>query len=153
MSIPIAFSGARGVTRGAIGGFLGTFTSRYSDHGGYWLMGFLAADFQPRSIDLCVAGAGASGVTASMARRRFREQVDKSPLDWARIQAATLLIEDGGPAQRWRRAGMILVFRVRVVLVDGRTCVGVARVFAAPHDPRLERRRAQISLSSVPSGV
>ncbi len=42
----------RNAIRGALNGFLGTYTSRYSDFGGYWLFGLVANELRQLQIDL-----------------------------------------------------------------------------------------------------
>ena len=77
----------RRVLPAVLRGFLGTFTSRYSDLDGYWLFGFLAGDLDTVTMDLLEVCAGAFtplDVTRRLAAQRFAEQVAKSglPRDW-----------------------------------------------------------------------
>ena len=72
----------RRVIKCVLGNFLGTYTSRYSDFGGYWLFGFLVADLAELQINLLGQDvsdpASPSGVAISSAVAKFDEQREKS---------------------------------------------------------------------------
>jgi len=130
-------------------GFLGTFTSRYSDHQGYWLLGQLHFDVAPWTVDLLARsseGASLHEITCDLARRRFGEQVAKSGLPVDVVREATLrLVRDPQPVEGWqgdhRVQGWMFNVSTRVVMDNGRVFEKQQAVFVAPHDPSKERRR------------
>ena len=72
----------RRVIQGVLQNFLGTFISRYSDYGGYWLFGILADDLAGLCIDLLAAPIPSAvsdpmATTITLARAKFREQMQK----------------------------------------------------------------------------
>lgn len=129
--------------------FLGTFTSRYSDHRGYWLLGQLPQDLERFSVDLLgdpPDGHAAIKVAQRLAIRRFAEQVLKSGLDQAVVREALLeLTRDSMPVLgrqgEFEARGRSMGFLARVVTDDGRAFEEQQAVFVAAHDPSKERRR------------
>ncbi len=129
--------------------FLGTFTSRYSDHRGYWLFGQLPADLERFSVDLLrdpPDGDAAIQVAQRLAVRRFAEQVLKSGLDLSGVHEAVLeLTRDSKPVLGrqgdFGTRGRNMSLLVRVVMDGGRVFEEQQAVFVAAHDPSKERRR------------
>lgn len=82
--------------RGALAGFLGTFTSRNSDHHGYWLLGQLPDSVLTEGVfDLrnpCHGICVVTTVARELAATRFEEQVVKAGLRMAVVQSARLRI-------------------------------------------------------------
>lgn len=79
--------------KSVLDGLLGTYTSRYSDLGGYWLHGQLAIDNREFDIDLMTVPPTENTPEAAARRlavRRFREQLTKSGLDIAVVRSADL---------------------------------------------------------------
>jgi len=138
--------------RGVISGFLGTFASRYSDYQGYWLFGFLTSAPEVLTIDLLEAPDArhievALDYAIDLAKEKFADQIDKSGLPRSSAREATLSLERR-PGLLTRaggehvRRGHEMVLRVRILADTGRTFEGETTVFAAPHNPLWERRRA-----------
>jgi hypothetical protein len=71
---------------GSIAGFLGTYSSRYSDYRGYWLFGQIYASIDGINIDLMHSLNKCSDPMIEfafhLARRRFSEQFSKQGLDF-----------------------------------------------------------------------
>jgi hypothetical protein len=120
---------SRRAMNGVLAGFLGTYTSRYSDYHGYWLFGFLVADLDRLVIDLLGADsepqAGPSAVAASIARERFADQLAKAGLSPVGLREAQLeLTRESGTGEvwvdGWRDDGNALRFTVRVRFDTGR---------------------------------
>lgn len=141
----------RRVIKSALAGFLGTFTSRYSDYEGYWLLGLVEPELRQSTLDL-LAGAPRdptpSAAWRRLAVRRFAEQVAKSGLTLAIVREAVLETaarpgSEVGRADEHRAEGHTVDFVVRVVLDTGRAYERTASVFIAPHDPARERRRVK----------
>jgi hypothetical protein len=135
-----------------LGGFLGTYTSRYSDYQGYWLFGFLVGHQSALTIDLLSrveSGPHEAGTAEAAARAlavsKFHEQLAKSGLPVDCVAAASLVLERIASASTsWShpgaRAGVPVRFRASVTTDTGRTFVSEATLFVAPHDPTLEQR-------------
>jgi len=132
--------------------FLGTFTSRYSDYGGYWLFGFLATEAKPLKFDL-LTDATLSTTTpvataADLAVRKFHEQLAKHGLDRSRVRAASVSIEwfpITVEEQMTRRqiAGYEARVSASAVTDLGRRYQSERSFFVAPHNPRTEMRSAR----------
>ena len=159
---------------GVLGGFLGTYTSRYSDFDGYWLFGFLLGSAEPLELDLLgttepwaspepgfrptngttmQSGIQALGVACKVARVKLAEQLAKHGLPLSIVREARLSIER--EAERFEcptgwpsRSGFDVRFRATLVADSGRRFERETVVFVAPHDPRLESRSAR-----VPTGI
>ena len=139
----------RNVLRGVLAGFLGTFTSRYSDYRGYWLLGFLVTE-PDIVIDLLsdVSDLG-SPVDAArhLAKTKFAEQLQKSGLPPSAVQRGTLHIHrgiaDAALAGNSRRSGFRVRFHAVAVADNDRSYEREEVLFVAPHDPRFELRSAR----------
>lgn len=139
---------SRAVLNGVLAGFLGTYTSRYSDFDGYWLFGFLVESANRVTFDLLApdkeTGAGPLTIARQLATQRFVDQLGKSRLNPSLVREARLMIErladDGSvPGQHFRN-GFNLRFHVSATADTGRQFEREATVFVAPHDPHLESR-------------
>lgn len=131
--------------------FLGTFTSRHSDHRGYWLFGQLPADLDRWSLDLRgdpPAGESPVDVARRLAIRRFNEQVCKAGLDRSVVAEALLSWSRAEPFLGWQGdhlvSGHRVELRARVVTDMGRAVERRHTCFVAPHDPIRERRRLPV---------
>jgi hypothetical protein len=139
----------RRVIKGALQGFLGTFTSRYSDFHGYWLLGQLLANVSRWQVDLLAsppAGDSLSDYAARLAGRRFAEQVGKSGVAIELVRSAAMEIESKSElVEGWRgdhrTQGHMFDVGVRVCMDTGSKYSDRVGVFIAPHDPAFERRR------------
>jgi hypothetical protein len=149
----------RGILKSVLAGFLGTYTSRYSEFEGYWLFGFLLDAPPQLKVDLLEdcskpAGEPAMRVAVELARTKFAEQLEKAHVPRAQVRTALLSIErpdtavvrqvgyEGSSAAlvaRIRR-GYDLHLRVEVVTENGLLVVAESTVFAASHDPAHEFR-------------
>jgi len=135
--------------KSALRGFLGTFTSRYSDYQGYWLLGQLPASMQQWTVDLLGSHSDRDSPTDSACRlaiRRFTEQLGKSGLSLDVVREATLQLVRNPNSVEGRQGdymaeGQFVDFVVRVVMDNGCIQEETRAVFVAPHDPGKERRR------------
>ena len=129
--------------KGALCGFLGTYTSRYSDYDGWWIFGLLVADLTSMSIDLLApVSPGVVPQPSEAARRlavvKFQEQVAKARLSPALLREARLDITRGMESRSCfvnghAREGSALHFRATVTTDQGRTYECTCVVFVAPH--------------------
>src|ERR1700735_5072355 len=83
------------IITGVLHNFLGTYTSRYSDYGGYWLFGMLVGDVGELRINLLAPNAGATGhaplaAAIQLAAQKFRDQMDKAGLAASFVREAYL---------------------------------------------------------------
>ena len=81
--------------RSVLEAFLGTFTSRYSDLRGYWLIGQLPFHSFGLCVDLMATPPSENTPEAAAIRiavRRFEEQLAKSGLDVALVRSTDLKI-------------------------------------------------------------
>ena len=138
----------RRVLNGVLCGFLGTYTSRYSDYDGYWLLGFLVGNLEKAEFDLLTSEAGIFRNPISAARNlaasKFADQLRKAALELHNLNEARLTIERlpddrSVPGQHFR-CGYNLLFRATATADTGRQYEQEKIVFVAPHDPRLESR-------------
>jgi hypothetical protein len=131
-------------------GFLGTYTSRYSDLCGYWLHGQLPFDTIQLGVDLMATPPNEDTPEAAARRiavRRFQEQLAKSGLDVAVVRSAELRTHmETEMVEGWqgdhRSGGHMVEFVVTAVMDNGRRYERKRKVFVAPHDPIKERRRS-----------
>lgn len=128
---------AHKLMKGAVCGFLGTFTSRNSDFRGFWLHGQFLPGLEEWAVDLlgpAPCGDGAREYACRLARRRFAEQVNKVGLGLEVVESATLLVSRALELNLWR-------FVVQVVLDSGREVEHQTSLFVRQHDPGREFRR------------
>ncbi len=129
--------------------YLGSFTSRNTQHDGYWLMGFLAADPRRLEWDLLVPLSpqqSASPVIHAheLAVSIFAAQLSKAG-GAADVCSAFLAIHllpdavvmDVNGHERW---GCWLRYAVTVIDWSGSRYLRSITVAVAPHDPSIERR-------------
>lgn len=144
---------SRKAIKGVLDNFLGTYTSRYSDHNGYWLFGFLVEDHEHLHIDLLSDDASTQKntpetVAIELARLKFRDQVAKAGLTLDNIRAATLVIvrlpgmQKGWHAGNWRD-GYQMNFSASATMDNGPVNMRQKAVFVAPHDASIEQRSAR----------
>ena len=139
---------SRRVLNGVLAGFLGTYTSRYSDFDGYWLFGFLVRELETAEFDLLAVGIDVAvsplASARNLASRKFAEQLEKSRLDRSHIREARLVIErtpdDGSVPGQHFRGGFNLRFRATATMDNERRFTRETTVFVAPHDPQIESR-------------
>ncbi|HSI62782.1 MAG TPA: hypothetical protein VLE43_06675, partial [Candidatus Saccharimonadia bacterium] len=136
----------RRLINGVLRGFLGTFTSRYSDYEGYWLFGFLVdapgvivVDLLSADDDLAPSTPVAS--TRAIAIRKFRDQVEKSriPAHWIASACLELHIPKqlvAASSGSARKPTIELKVATRIKSDLGRIYMREAYLEASPHDPR-----------------
>jgi hypothetical protein len=141
----------RKVMRSVLRGFLGTYTSRYSDYRGYWLHGQLPPDLLECTVDLLGSAPlphGPAEAARRLAVRRFAEQLHKSGLARDVVREAALHIARTAEVVEGRQGdfvvpGHIVRFSARSVMDNGRVYQDECKVFVAPHDPDKEGRRLE----------
>jgi hypothetical protein len=144
----------RRAIKGALHSFLGTFTSRYADLGGYWLFGFLVEDLEGVSINLLQAAAEDDTMPLSCAKRlavqNFADQILKARLPRSYFREAMLDMSKSAEA----RLGFIngcsslghdVRFRARAITDSGKTYECSTTVFVAPHNPEVERKSTRMA--------
>jgi hypothetical protein len=135
---------------GVLYNFLGTFTSRYSDLDGYWLFGKLVSSTNEFTIDLMSSGASSAESAAmasarELARRKFREQMEKAGIPVSTLREGHLRVTKS-PGSRMGlvngqvSAGHELKFVATVFLNSGKHYANERPVFVAPHNPAIEQR-------------
>jgi hypothetical protein len=139
----------RRAIKGALAGFLGTFTSRNLDYKGYWLMGMVAINLWDWNIDLL--GVAPVEDTPEAAFRRsaihlFAEQVSKSRIPisafaTAEIETAAQLEIARGLVGANMAEGHIVTFIASATMNTNRSYKCERAIFVAPHNPEWERRR------------
>jgi hypothetical protein len=84
--------------KGVLAGFLGTYTSRYSDYQGFWLFGFIVGLPNPLEIDLLGVQENAlspEDMAGDLARVKFREQLRSTALSFRPSVALGWLLSTG----------------------------------------------------------
>jgi hypothetical protein len=145
----------RRALKGALHNFLGTFTSRYSDFDGYWLLGLIEANLEGLLINLSSSAelppnGGALGFAIELAKEKFGEQLEKAAVSrsWVRESHLQITLSPEAEARFSNssfRNGHNYRFCARVLTDLARTVEAEIYVYVAPHDPALEtrsRRRA-----------
>lgn len=135
--------------KSVLAGFVGSYTSRYSDYRGYWLHGQLTFESSRHQFNLLSSPPNDEtplGAARRLAVRRFTEQVAKSGLTVDAIREATLQIHmDPECIRGWQgnqlSDGHMVQFQASAVMDNGYKYVAGRAVFVAPHDPNKERRR------------
>lgn len=137
---------------GVLQGFLGTFTSRYSDYGGYWLFGQLARVTPSLRIDLMseaepVAAAPVLAAAGRLARERFWGQLEKRHLPRELIAAGSVVIERKrtaqGPVTSLATTWHDVLVCIEVISDLGKTYWAQVVISVRPHDPAWESQRRQ----------
>jgi len=137
------------VIKSVVRGFLGTYTSRYTDYRGYWLFGFLVGDLGELEFNLLSPGAsGLETPRASaeeLAATNFEDQVRKAGLRTSQVRDARLKIKRSpevarGSVNGHPCAGYNVTFHAGAVMDDDRRYECEQVLFVAPHDPRVEFR-------------
>ncbi|QIF03516.1 hypothetical protein [Roseimicrobium sp. ORNL1] len=141
---------SRRVIAGVLHNFLGTFTSRNSDFGGYWLFGFLVSEAEPHVFDLlgeaAVDEASPAAVFAHrLAAQQFAEQMAKVGLPRDRIREACVVITRTriGVINDCGRSCYELRFRADAVDDLSTAYERKVSILVAPHDPAIEGRSAR----------
>jgi hypothetical protein len=142
----------RAALKGALNGFLGTYTSRYSAYDGYWLFGYLVEAPPVPEIDLLdgvAAGWTHDRSPAEAARLlavdAFMGQLSKAGLWESDVREARLTITVARERIEQRagtgpRLGHMMTFDAEVIADTGRIFIATRTLFVAPHDPAYERQ-------------
>jgi hypothetical protein len=147
----------RRIIKSVLHNFLGTYTSRNSDYDGYWLFGFLVLDFRQITVDLLDVSAPRKVTPLRyshwLAAQKFAEQVALAGLPRAWFREARLEITRSTDARQGIGAtghgfrpvlrycqGYDLTFTAKTISDLGKTYEAESTLFAAPHNPFLERR-------------
>src|SRR5688500_12690162 len=116
--------------RGVIHNFLGTYTSRYSHHKGYWLFGQLIDELDPLNVSLLnteITEVECTLMTTArrLATRKFIEQLKKAGLQLEHVREACMTITRSkssvGNVNGHYTPGFEVAFMVRVVMDNGRS--------------------------------
>jgi hypothetical protein len=139
----------RRAIKGVLAGFLGTFTSRYLDYRGYWLIGVVASELWSCNIDLL--GQPPIGITPKAAFRRyakqiFADQVSKSRIKvryfaGAELKVTTNVEVVSGLVGGEMTEGHIVTFSATATMDNNRCYQCERAVFVAQHNSKLESRR------------
>lgn len=148
----------RRIIKSVLHNFLGTYTSRYTDHGGYWLFGFVVDEPGELEFDLLddsQAMNAVVSVAATIAAQRFREQLKKAGLSPAIVRTAKLTIKKrsdraDGYVNGHLCQGYVLEFQARVSSDLGREFRSEAHIFAAPHNAQFECKSSRQWLGVEP---
>jgi hypothetical protein len=133
--------------RGALGNFLGTFTSRYSEFEGYWLFGFLVADFDYFEIELTETShdvpATPLAKATHLARFAFDDQLRKAKLLPDQVSAAKVVfVRHPDQVEGWvnihRKKGFNVTVRVEARSNREEYFAKKVVLFVTPHDPLAE---------------
>jgi hypothetical protein len=120
--------------------FLGTFSSRYSDHNGFWIFGLWVSEHDSLLIDLLSPQSSADSVSSSMAnlaKSKFADQVTKAgfcPASFSMAQvslARSADLVDGHAGNRPAR-GYRVTLTAQVVGASGREYSATCSFFAEP---------------------
>jgi hypothetical protein len=134
--------------KSALAGFLGTYTSRYTDYLGYWLFGFLVSHLDRIEIDLLDSSVAIPvtplSFAAEFAHIKFIDQIRKWGFDLSVIRKAILTIErlahKDGLVNGNFAEGFEIKFSVSAVSDIGNVYKSELVVFVAPHNPAFEIR-------------
>jgi hypothetical protein len=139
--------------KGVLNNFLATLSSRYSDWKGYWLFGFLVESPGELRIDLLQKEPALSGETPitfakQLAVQKFREQMAKAGLAEFKFREGSLHISrlperTRGFVNGVSCEGNMLRLTAIVTTNGGKKYHQEVLVFAASHNPKLERRSAR----------
>lgn len=133
--------------RGVLSGFLGAFSSRNAEFQGYWIFGFLVEQRSPIQFDLQVIAPDSSIDPVDAARHRaalvFRDQLQKHGFQTTDVASARLIMTRLHPVVEgtvWGpRAGYRMRLQAVVIKWPGTRFEREVSLFAAPHDPWVER--------------
>lgn len=135
---------ARKRMKGALCGFLGTFTSRYSDYRGYWVHGQFLPGMPEWTVDLLdsePSGDGPQSSAERLAIRRFEEQVLKAGLSLDVVRSARLHVTRDARPHTWR-------FHAGVTMRSGHAVEREQTLIVREHHPGREIRRARTDWGS-----
>jgi hypothetical protein len=133
--------------RSVLTNFLRSYTSRYSDSGGWWIFGLIADDLHKLDVDLLVPPGKSRrsflNEASQLARKKFQEQVQKhglvlSYLREARLTAEQLPGSNVGSVNGRKVNGHDVRFKVAAVSDLGKRFNAEEIVFVAPHNARVE---------------
>jgi len=138
--------------QGVLAGFLGIFTSRYSDFNGYWVCGFLVEDLRTVVLDLKAEVPGGAEDAFTFARglaiEKFGEQARKhgfvaEEIDSASVSLSRLPGIVEGFVNGRLSSGYSVSVIARAQVRKGRQREREQIICAAPHNPAVERRSSR----------
>lgn len=138
----------RRIIKSVLHNFLGTYTSRYTDHNGFWLFGLVVDGLEEWEFDLLNDSQSMDTIksfAATIAAQRFLDQLSKAGLSRTVVRTATLTIKKlrdsvDGQVNSHLCKGHVLEFRASATSDLGRDFRFEAHVFVAPHNPRFEHK-------------
>jgi hypothetical protein len=139
----------RRVIKGALGNFLGTYVSRYSNYNGYLLFGFLVTDLDELRINLLGQEvrepSTPTSAAVSSAVGKFDDQRRKAHLAASQVREAWLTIRKlpgskQGSVNGHSCSGFNVSFSAEATMDDGKHYEKQRVVFMAPHNAEIESR-------------
>jgi hypothetical protein len=133
--------------RGALGNFLGKFTSRYREFEGYWLFGFLVVEHESFEIDLIKSTHDLTvtplATVTQLARSAFEDQIRKAKLLPNQVsEAKGVFVKHPDQCEGWvnthRKKGFNVTIRAEAMSNRQKCFAKVVKLFIAPHDPLSE---------------
>ena len=140
----------RRVLKSVLENFLDTYMSRNSDYHGYWVFGFLVNEIREVRFDLLttpgVAPATPADAAAAIAAATFQIQLQKARLSLLHVNEATLTLTKmsrpvRGHVDSRPCMGYTLSLSAKAVTHHGKCYQRMRAIFAAPHNPAIERQR------------
>ena len=144
----------RNVIKAVLVGFLGTWTSRYSEYDGYWIFGFLVPDLVDWEIELLQEppmdgpNMGPRAFAIHRAVTAFGDQIRKVGLPISSVKQASIrvtTVEIGRPG--WVNGvavtGNVVRFDAAAVSNTGRSYSHTVSRFVCEHDPIRELRSSR----------
>jgi hypothetical protein len=145
--------------QGILCNFLGTYTSRYSDYEGWWVLGFLANEVEQLKIDLLnpqITNFENKPLVfaVELAARKFCEQMDKNGISISWIREASLEISKlpqskNGFVNGRASVGNDFRFTVQATTDFGKAYKTEVTIFIAPHNPKIESRSTRAVIPSI----
>lgn len=150
------------VLQSVLHNFLGRYTSRYNDFGGYWIFG-LIVDSLPQEFELLEIASDTTiaykatqasiDAAKAFASVTFRDQLTKACLRIESIRSTSLTIERlpgvcRGPVNGNICEGHAIRAEVSAQLESGREYRSERQIFVAPHNSRIESKSGRASQSS-----
>ena len=141
--------------------YLSSLTSRYSDHEGYWALGFMATGPEPLDIDLLgrqpESSASPDEAFVHRAITLFQDQVRKGGLASSVVDGRLAVSKSALTSAVWlngrQRPSREMTFTVSAVTDLGRAYESEQIHRVAPHDPVLEHRSSSSGVVSDPPGI
>jgi hypothetical protein len=153
---------SRKLMKSVLRGFLGTYTSRYTELDGYWLFGLLVESLEVMTIDLLnpvVPTATPAAVAATkLAADKFADQMQKAGIPSPLVGAAVLVIRKDNLG--WRSfagrprpvSGFEVSFTVSATMDTGRVYSDRVRELVVPQTSGLFGRSGRARVDRTEQG-